>query len=60
MYVQLLDLKPGDRVKLHDGSVVEIVSNPEDGIWVETRSADATEDTETTTMTHCQEIAEVV
>ena len=27
-------LEPGTRVALADGSIVEIVSNPKDGIWV--------------------------
>jgi hypothetical protein len=27
-------LEPGTRVALADGSTVEIVSNPKDGIWV--------------------------
>ncbi len=64
MYVQLLELKAGDRVKLHDGSVHEIVSNPRDGIWVETRpvSQDAPPQgapADETVMTHCQEIKDL-
>ena len=27
-------LEPGTRLALADGSIVEIVSNPKDGIWV--------------------------
>jgi hypothetical protein len=30
-------LEPGARVALADGSTVEIVSNPKDGIWVVAR-----------------------
>lgn len=59
MFVQLLDLKVGQKVLLHDGSKVEIVDNPRDGIWVETRPVDADAAAEATP-THCQEIKEVV
>ena len=59
MFVQLLDLKVGQKVLLHDGSQVEIVDNPRDGIWVETRPVDAGAAAEAT-LTHCQEIKEVV
>lgn len=32
--VNLLDLQPGNRLRLLDGGIVEVVSNPEDGMWV--------------------------
>jgi hypothetical protein len=32
--VNLRDFKPGDRVQLVDGRVVEVVENPGDGAWL--------------------------
>ncbi len=32
--VNLLELQSGDQLKLLDGAVVVVVSNPEDGMWV--------------------------
>ncbi len=58
MYVQLLDLVVGDRVRLHDGSIHEVVANPRDGIWIETRPIDDLS-ADTAVMTHCQEVKEV-
>jgi hypothetical protein len=37
-------LEPGKRVALADGSTVEIVSNPKDGIWVFARYLSAPHD----------------
>ena len=37
-------LEPGTRVALTDGSVVEIVTNPKDGIWVFARYLTAPRD----------------
>ena len=37
-------LEPGTRVALADGSTVEIVSNPKDGIWVFARYLDSPRD----------------
>jgi hypothetical protein len=32
--VNLRELKVGERVKLQGGAVVEVLENPEDGMWV--------------------------
>ena len=32
--VNLLNLVPGEKLALSDGSTVEVVSNPGDGMWV--------------------------
>lgn len=32
--VNLNELQPGDRVKLADGAVAEVVENPQDGTWL--------------------------
>jgi len=34
MSVNMMQLEPGDRVELVDGSVVEVVENPRDGAWI--------------------------
>jgi hypothetical protein len=35
--VNVMDLKPGDRVRLAGDVVVEVISNPKDGIWIQAR-----------------------
>lgn len=50
--VNLRELKPGERVKLEGDIVVEVVENPEDGMWIRGKyvsvpgnpSAEGTED----------------
>jgi hypothetical protein len=34
MSVNLMELNPGDRVELVDGTVMEVVENPRDGAWI--------------------------
>jgi hypothetical protein len=34
MSVNLMELEPGDRVDLVDGTVMEVVDNPRDGAWI--------------------------
>lgn len=60
MYVQLLDLNVGSKVLMHDGVIAEIVSNPKDGIWVETKIVVNGVPEGEPTMTHCQEIKEII
>jgi hypothetical protein len=38
--IDILTLKAGDRLKLEDGTVAEIVENMEDGMWVQVRYLD--------------------
>lgn len=35
--LKLWSLKPGDRVRTHDGAVAEVVAETEDGHWVRIR-----------------------
>jgi hypothetical protein len=35
--IDILTLKAGDRLKLEDGTIAEIVENMEDGMWVQVR-----------------------
>ena len=32
--VNLIELEPGQRVRLHNGATAEVVSNPRDGVWL--------------------------
>ena len=32
--INVLQLEPGDRVRLSDKATAEVVSNPRDGVWV--------------------------
>lgn len=36
-----MDLKPGQKLALKDGSVVEVIENMGDGIWVQVRYLEA-------------------
>ena len=35
--LNVLDLEPGDKVRLKDDAVAEVVANPKDGVWIELR-----------------------
>jgi len=35
--LNVLELEPGDKVRLQDGTIAEVVANPKDGVWVELR-----------------------
>jgi hypothetical protein len=35
--IQLMELKPGQRISLKDGSTAEVTDNPLDGVWVQAR-----------------------
>jgi hypothetical protein len=35
--INVLTLKAGDRLELEDGTLVEVVENMEDGMWVQVR-----------------------
>ena len=35
--VNVMDLQPGDKVEMSDGSTAEVVANPRDGIWIQVR-----------------------
>ncbi|TCT02033.1 hypothetical protein [Aquabacter spiritensis] len=36
--INMLDLKPGDRLQLREGEFAQVVANMEDGMWVEVRT----------------------
>jgi len=35
--INVIELKPGDRIQLSGDIVAEVISNPRDGIWIEAR-----------------------
>ena len=61
--INVLDLRPGDRLQLQDGGVAEVVENMEDGMWVQVRYLSAsgqigqTDDLE---LCHAQDIVKVL
>ena len=42
--INVIDLKPGDRIQLGGDVIAEIVSNPRDGVWVEARYVNVPDD----------------
>jgi len=39
--INMLDLKPGDRLQLRERIIAEVTENMQDGMWVEVRYLDA-------------------
>lgn len=39
--INVLDLRPGDRLQLREHIIAEVTENMEDGMWVEVRYLDA-------------------
>jgi hypothetical protein len=35
--INVLTLKPGDRLELEDGTIAEVIENMEDGMWLQVR-----------------------
>lgn len=35
--LNILELEPGAKVRLQDGTIAEVVANPKDGVWIELR-----------------------
>jgi len=35
--INIIELKPGDKIQLGAGAIAEVISNPRDGIWIEAR-----------------------
>ncbi|PYN48937.1 MAG: hypothetical protein DMD95_02465 [Candidatus Rokuibacteriota bacterium] len=60
--INLRHLQPGTKIGLADGSTVEVVSNPLDGIWVFARYLSSPRDTSligTEEMIFAQDIVEI-
>ena len=61
--VNLLQLKPGTKIGMANGSTVEVVSNPGDGMWIFGRYLSSPSDPSlegTEEMVFAQEIIEVL
>lgn len=35
--LNVLELEAGEKVRLQDGAIAEVVANPKDGVWIELR-----------------------
>ncbi|MDR8071883.1 hypothetical protein [Burkholderia cenocepacia] len=56
--INFMDLQAGQRLKLKDGAVAEVVENIGDGIWVQVRYLEAPESPSmvgTEELCHCEE-----
>jgi hypothetical protein len=61
--IQLMDLKPGERISLKDGSTAEVTDNPMDGVWVKVRyleSAHSPGSVGEEELCHCEEVTGVL
>lgn len=63
MFVNLLDVKPGQRILMKNQSLVEVVENLGDGIWVKGRLLEAPQDPSmvgSEDLCYCEEILKVL
>lgn len=61
--VNLIELEPGQQVRLGSGATAEVVSNPQDGVWVFVRyltSPDAPEQVDVEDLVFAQDITELL
>lgn len=61
--LNLLEVKPGEHVRLKGGAVCEVVENVGDGIWLQLRSLSHSTDASQVgaeELVHCEEIVGVV
>jgi len=60
--INVLDLKPGDRLALREGITAEVTENMEDGMWVEVRYVDAPKEADRglIELCHAQDIVAVL
>ena len=61
--VNLLHLKPGTKIRLTNGNIAEVMSNPMDGFWVTCRYLSSTPDPDlegTEELIYAMDIAEVI
>ncbi len=60
--INVLDLRPGDRLELCEGITAEVLQNMEDGMWVEVRYLDAPTETDRglIELCHAQDIIAVL
>jgi hypothetical protein len=62
--INVLDLRPGDKLQLQDGGVAEVVENMEDGMWVQVRylgsSGQKDESDDALELCHAQDIVKIL
>ncbi len=60
--INILDLRPGDRLQLRERILAEVTQNMEDGMWVEVRYIDAPSETDRgpIELCHAQDIVAVL
>jgi hypothetical protein len=60
--INVLDLRPGDRLELREGIIAEVLQNMEDGMWLEVRYLDAPKeaDRRLIELCHAQDIVAVL
>ena len=62
MFVNLFELKPGQRILMKNRSVAEVVENLDDGIWVKGRFLESPNDPSivgTEDLCYCEEVLKV-
>lgn len=63
MFVNFLDLQPGQRIMLKNQAVAEIVENMGDGIWVKGRFTESPDDPSlvgTEDLCYCEDVLKIV
>ena len=63
MFVNLLDVQPGQRIQLKNKSVVQVVENLGDGIWVKGLFLESPQDPSligTEDLCYCEDILQVI
>ena len=63
MFVNLLDVQPGQRILMKNKSVVEVVENLGDGIWVKGKFLESPHDPSligTEDLCYCEEILKIL
>ncbi len=63
MFVNLLDVQPGQRIMMKNKAVAEVVENLGDGIWVKGRFIESPDDPsliDTEDLCYCEEVLKVI
>ena len=61
--INVLTIKPGERLQLREGIVAEVLENMEDGMWLQVRYLEvpkSPDETGVTELCHAQDIVEVL
>jgi hypothetical protein len=61
--INVLTIKPGERIRLREGIVAEVLENMEDGMWLQVRYLEvpkSPDEVGTSELCHAQDILEVL